>query len=427
MAVEPPVGVEDERDVAVGTAPGQPAGAAVDGRSDAAAVEQQDRLASVLLHGAELCEERPRERVAGLPAEVDDADRRQPADEAPSELEPLQPFPALRPGRRGAEDRDGVLERSPLGCDGARVVARVGVLLVGRVVLLVDADHAERRDRREDRRSGANDDRRRPARDPHALVPPFRLRQRRVEDRDPVAEPRAQAAYGLRRERDLRHEHDRALSPLERRGAGLEVDLRLAAAGRSVEEDVAAASVERLDDAGERALLALAQPCRLGLAAQRVPLRRLRPLTASLPLGRRHQFERPRRGRAVVVREPQREIDERLRQLVDHVADRRRLHAFGRALLQADDHAAPLGPAEANRDHRSLADLGRNLVRERPRHRPRRDERVDGGVRHRLTVASEQVGGVLVRFACQWERYALSSPCKVTLTNRVSRPYKETT
>ena len=283
-------------------------------------------------------------------------------------------------------------------------------------MLLVDADHAERRDRREDRRSGANDDRRRPARDPHALVPPFRLRQRRVEDGDAVAEPRAQAADGLRRERDLRHEHDRALSPLERRGAGLEVDLRLAAAGRSVEEDVAAASVQRLDDAGEAPCLALAQLCRLGLAAQRVPLRRLRPLTASLPLGRRHQFERPRRGRAVVVREPQREIDERLRQLVDHVADRRRLHAFGRALLQADDHAAPLGPAKANRDHRSLADLGRNLVGERPRHRPRRDERVDGGVGHRLTVASEQVGGLLVRFTCQWERNGLSNPCKVTLT-----------
>ena len=294
-------------------------------------------------------------------------------------------------------------------------------------MLLVDADHAERRDRREDRRSGADHDRRLPARDAHALVTPFRLRQGGVENRDAVAEPCAQPADGLRRERDLRHEHDRPLPPLERRGAGLEVDLGLAASRRSVEEEVAAASVERLDDAGERALLALAQPCRLGLAAQRVPLRRLRPLTASLPLRRRHQLEHPRRGRAVVVGKPQRKIDERLRQLVDHVADRRRLHAFGRALLQADDHPAPLGPAKRSVTTAPLPDLGRNLVRERPRHRPRRDERVDGGVGHRLTVASEQVGGVLVRFTCQWERYDLSSPCKVCLTNRVSQPCKETT
>ena len=69
-----------------------------------------------------------------------------------------------------------------------------------------------------------------------------------MEDGDAVAEPRPQAADALRRERDLRHQHDRALSPLDRRGACLEVDLGLAAAGRSVEEDVAAVPVQCLDD-----------------------------------------------------------------------------------------------------------------------------------------------------------------------------------
>ena len=60
-----------------------------------------------------------------------------------AELDPLEPRPALRPRRRAAEERDGALERGPLGRDGARVVARVGLLLVRGVVLLVDADQAE--------------------------------------------------------------------------------------------------------------------------------------------------------------------------------------------------------------------------------------------------------------------------------------------
>ena len=108
----------------------------------------------------ELGEERRRERVARLAPEIDDPHRRERAREPAAELEPLQPLPALRPRRRAAVDGDRALERGALRGDGARVVARVGLLLVGGVVLLVDADQPERGNRGEDRGAGADDDRR---------------------------------------------------------------------------------------------------------------------------------------------------------------------------------------------------------------------------------------------------------------------------
>ena len=77
-------------------------------------------------------------------------------------------------------------------------------------MLLVDADQAERGHRGEDRRARADDDRRLARGDPLALVAPLRLRQRRVEHGDAVAEAGAEAAERLRRERDLGDEHDRA-------------------------------------------------------------------------------------------------------------------------------------------------------------------------------------------------------------------------
>ena len=71
-----------------------------------------------------------------------------------------------------------------------------------------------------------------------------------MEQRDAVAEARAEAADGLRRERDLRDEHDRAEPALERRRARLEVDLGLAAAGRAVEQEAAARLVDDPSDGG---------------------------------------------------------------------------------------------------------------------------------------------------------------------------------
>ena len=61
----------------------------------------------------------------------------------------------------------------------------------------------------------------------------------RVEQGDAVAEARREAADGLRRERDLGHQHDRAAPALERRLGGGEVDLGLAGAGDAVQQELA--------------------------------------------------------------------------------------------------------------------------------------------------------------------------------------------
>ena len=179
-------------------------------------------------------------------------------------------------------------------------------------MLLVDADDAEPRQRREHRRARADDDRRLAGDDPLALVAPLGVGQRRVEDGDAVAEALAEAAERLRREGDLRDEDDRAEPTLERRGAGPEVDLGLAAPGRAGEQEVAAVAVERAHDALECPLLGLGQPRRPRLG--REPDVRLPPLTAPRAQLRRDELERARRRRAVVVGDPERELDERRRQ-----------------------------------------------------------------------------------------------------------------
>ena len=262
VAAQRSVLVERERDVAALAPPRRAARATVHSRRHPAAVQQQDRLAAAFRQSAELGQQRRRERIARLATKIDDANGRQRRGDASAELEPLQPFPRLRPRRGRAEHGDGALERRPLRRDRARVVPRIRLLLVRRVLLLVDADHAEPRHRREHRRAGADDDGRVTGRDPLALVPPLRLAQRRVQHRHAVAEPLAEAAERLRRQRDLGHEHDRAAPARERRRARADVHLGLAAPGRAVEQHVAAASVEQLVDPRERALLLIGRLCR---------------------------------------------------------------------------------------------------------------------------------------------------------------------
>ncbi len=200
VAAQRVVAVQDERDVAVRTANRLAAGAAVKRGRNAAAVEQQDRLAAVLLDRAQLGQKRRRQRITGLAAQVDDLHARQVAGEPPAELEPLEARPAFRPRRRRAEDRDRAFERRALRRDGARVVARVGVLLVGGVVLLVDDDQPEAAHGSEDRRARADHDPRLAARDPLALVAALGLREPRMENRDAIAEARVHAADRLRRQ-----------------------------------------------------------------------------------------------------------------------------------------------------------------------------------------------------------------------------------
>jgi hypothetical protein len=257
-------------------------------------------------------------------------------------------------------------------------------------VLLVDDDQPEAAHRREDRRPRADHHASLAACDPLALVAPLRIAQGRMEDRDPLAEPSAKAPDRLRRERDLRHEHDRPQPSLERSRTRLQVDLGLPATGGAVEQEMAAAGVERRDDALDGGRLRLRQRGRRRLARQRLAsLGRRRLLLSPLARLRSDERERPRRRRAVVVGEPQREVDERRRNLVNDRLDRHRRHTCRSGTVDVDDDAALAAATEPHRDDGALPHPCRHLVRERLRQRSCRDERNDLGVpRHVRAFAS---------------------------------------
>ena len=365
----------------------------MDRGSETAPVQQEDRLPAALRYPPELLQERRRERISRLPTQIDDLHRRQRRGDPAAELEPLEACPRLGPRRRRAEHRDRTLERRTLRRHRACVVARVGLLLVRRIVLLVDADDAEGGHRREHGRAGTHDHTCLTGCDPLALVAALRLCQRGVQYRNGVAEANAEPPERLRRERDLGNEHDRPAPARERLLARADVHLRLAAARRSPEQHVAAAPVEQLDDAVERPRLHVREPRGGSLRCEGPRRRRRAPLAAPLRVVRGDESERARRGRAVVVGEPQREIDERGRQRPGDALDRRRLHALRRRDVDLGDDAAPSRVAEAHFDDRALLRLLGDLVGERPRDRACGDERIDGGVpAHRATVPGAMVG-----------------------------------
>ena len=107
VAAETPFAVKDERHVAERAPERRPAGAAMERGRNAAAIQEQDRLAALLLDRAEVPEERSRERITGLAAQIDHPHAGQRTTQATAELEALEALPALRPRSRAAVDRDG--------------------------------------------------------------------------------------------------------------------------------------------------------------------------------------------------------------------------------------------------------------------------------------------------------------------------------
>ena len=158
----------------------------------------------------------------------------------------------------------------------------------------------------------------------------------------------------LRRQRDLGHEDDRAAARGERGLARADVDLGLAAAGRAGEEDVAAAAREQSSrSARARASCVSESWAGVGSAA-RAGRRRHGSRRSPRRVGCCGAIERERAGRrrAVVVREPEREIDERRRERLEHALGRDRLDVGRRLDVDVDDDAAPTRVAEADRDER---------------------------------------------------------------------------
>src|SRR5262249_222159 len=150
--------------------------------------------------------------------------------------------------------------------------------------------------------------------DPLALVAPLGVGETGVKDRDASRVAGADPADRLRREGDLRNEDDRTETALERRLAGLEVHLGLARPGGAVEQNRAPRPrVEAGDDLPDRGLLLRRQLLGRALAGKRLPLVGRRLLLPALRRLGRDERERSCRRRAVVVGEPERELDERRR------------------------------------------------------------------------------------------------------------------
>ena len=161
-----------------------------------------------------------------------------------------------------------------------------------------------------------------------------------MEHGDAVSEARSEATDRLRGECDLGHEHDDAATALEGCRGGLEVHLRLPAPRRALEQEVAAVGVQRGDHSLDGVALRLGEGIRLELAAERVPRRRLPDRPASCPFVGRDERQRAGGRRAVVVGDPERELDERRRDAIDDVPCIRDLYALGGGDARLHHHAA---------------------------------------------------------------------------------------
>ncbi len=118
----------------------------------------------------------------------------------------------------------------------ARVVARRALGLIGVLLLLVDDEQTKLLHGCKDRAARADDDARETRTDALPLVIALRERQTAVQDGDRVAEIGGKCLDHLRRQRDLRHEQDRALPRCERLRDQVQIDERLAAAGHAEEQ-----------------------------------------------------------------------------------------------------------------------------------------------------------------------------------------------
>ncbi len=248
VAAQAPARVQREAHVAALAAEPLAAAAAVQRGRLSTPVEQEDRPSALVGEAHEAAAQRARERVEPVAPEVDDLDARQIASHARRQRCAREARPALRPRRRRAQHEHGAFEPRALGSHAPGVVARVVALLVGRFVLLVHDDQADVGQRGEDRRAGAHD---------HAHVardgglahrPALAVRDAGMEDGDLLAEAGGEAARGLRRERDLRHEHEHRAPAGERALGGPQVDLGLARPRDPVEQEIAPARLEQLLD-----------------------------------------------------------------------------------------------------------------------------------------------------------------------------------
>src|SRR5512145_892163 len=103
-------------------------------------------------------------------------------------------------------------------------------------MFLVDHDHSQVVQRGEDRRAGADDYSHLAASDAAPFVVALAKRKTAVEDGDTAVETAAKTPHELRRQGNFGNQHQGVFAERQQMGDGLEVDLRLAAAGYTVEQ-----------------------------------------------------------------------------------------------------------------------------------------------------------------------------------------------
>src|SRR6266511_1957401 len=139
------------------------------------------------------------------------------------------------------------------------------------------------------------------------------------------------------------------------------------------------------------------------------------PNPARKPLQGSHECERATRRRPVVVGEPQRELDQHRRQLLDHALDRHSLYSLRRSHPDLGDDASSPCVAEAHLDHRARAHAVRHLVGELTRERARSHQWIDRREGHAASVVRAKVGA-----------WRTSSGIRTRISRRCSRRYRAT-
>ena len=235
--------VDRQARIARGTGRDPAAARAVQRRRVAAAVQVDEDLAAVRQGALDRRQDRLGQPIAGrVMPQVDHADPRLARTAGPfGQVDPaiaagIGIRQALEGGGSGSQhDRDAMAGRARHGQVASRVPEAL-LLLVGRVMLLVDDDDAEARQRGEHGGARADHDGRRAGAGGPPRGQALGVGHRRVERDDGDGQSAAEACDQLRREGDFRNQHHRASAGVEYALDQVQVDLGLAAAGHAIEQ-----------------------------------------------------------------------------------------------------------------------------------------------------------------------------------------------
>ncbi len=186
------------------------------------------------------------------------------------------------------------------------MVAGLLGLLVGAVVFLVQDDEPQVRKGREDGAARPEHHADAPLADalPHREALPSA--EPAVEDAHLVAQARPEAAGGLRREADLGHQHDDLLAGRQHLLDGPQIDLGLAAAGDSRQQEGREALVQGLLDFCQDPLLILIETQGLRALRRRFRFQLPRPFHG---FDGQHGAQHLAQGRAVVAGHPPSQVE----------------------------------------------------------------------------------------------------------------------